>query len=67
MSWGGIVGAVLLMIMIIVIVKPVYSNMRGDIFLKIGGNTNKWSKNCYILNINRCLFQLYTVKELAQA
>lgn len=55
LSITGICGAIIIMIFVIVIFKPVYSNMREDIFLKIGGNRNLWGK-CCILSV---IFTIY--------
>jgi hypothetical protein len=40
----GIAGASLNIIFVMLIFKPVFSNMREDVFLKIGGNRNLWGK-----------------------
>ena len=40
----GIAGAVLCTILVLLISKPVYSNMREEVFLRIGGNRNVWGK-----------------------
>lgn len=64
LSWAGIIGAVVLMIMILIIVKPVYSNMKADIFLKIGGNSNKWNAY-YNYTLSKSLLKLDLINCIA--
>jgi hypothetical protein len=40
----GIVGAIICTVLVLLISRPVYSNMREDVFLRIGGNRNVWGK-----------------------
>jgi hypothetical protein len=44
MSCCGIFGSIAVVILILLIVKPVYSGMYEDVFLKIGGNGNMLGK-----------------------
>jgi hypothetical protein len=44
MSIAGIAGAVVCTILVLLIVRPVYSNMYEEVFLRIGGNRNVWGK-----------------------
>jgi hypothetical protein len=38
-------GCLLAIIFVLLVAKPIYDSMYEDIFLKIGGNENVWSKN----------------------
>ena len=44
MSCIGIGGSFIALVFVLALLKPVYSSMLEDIFLKIGGNRNIWSK-----------------------
>ena len=45
MSCIGIGGALLCVVFLLVIIKPVYNGMYEDVFLKIGANRNMWGMN----------------------
>ena len=75
----GIAGASLTMIFVLSIFRPVFNNMREDVFLKIGANRNVWevykyltlSKSLLKLDLLNCIefmitgiFVWYTVFEL---
>jgi len=42
MSCCGIFGSIVSVVFILLIIRPVYSGMYEDVFLKIGGNGNMW-------------------------
>jgi hypothetical protein len=48
LSCIGIGGAFLSMLFVLSILKPVFNNMREDVFLKIGGNKNVWDVYKYL-------------------
>ena len=45
LSCIGIGGAVIVMAFVIAVFRPVFSNMKEDIFLKIGSNRNVWGNH----------------------
>ena len=62
MSIAGIVGAVVCTILVLLIIRPVYSNMYEEVFLRIGGNRNVWGKLYWPYHlISLAVYKFYTL------
>jgi hypothetical protein len=62
MSIAGIAGAVVCTILVLLIIRPVYSNMYEEVFLRIGGNRNVWGKlQCHYNFISLAVYKFYTL------
>jgi hypothetical protein len=60
MSIAGIAGAVVCTILVLLIIRPVYSNMYEEVFLRIGGNRNVWGKIRWHF-ISLAVYKFYTL------
>lgn len=62
LSCIGIGGAVIVMAFVIAVFRPVFSNMKEDIFLKIGSNRNVWGKHS-LANISTDVYKYLSVSK----
>ena len=61
MGYIGIFGGASIVAIILFIAKPIYEEMKEDIFLKIGANQNMWGNSLSL--IFRDLQELHVVQE----